>query len=122
MVERSVHAAANGVRSDDAGPDVNVLDEKVLVVSVHEAGAATLDDVQNSSTSIEQSAHVGTNPIRHASVQLARQQLRVDARAALVGLGYRPAEAGKVVDLALERCRGTLEEVIREALRSCTRR
>jgi hypothetical protein len=91
-----------------------------------EIETAAVEDLMNSSTSIEQSAHVGTNdPQRGApsrSGRLSREQLRVDARAGLVSLGYRPAEAGKAVDLALRRIGdASLEELLREALRCCAR-
>jgi hypothetical protein len=57
------------------------------------------------------SAHVGKPD---------RERLRADARAALVGLGYKAGEAGVAVDLAMRRGDAmTIEDVIRAALRSC---
>lgn len=58
-------------------------------------------------------------PDRREHRRLDHEQRRVDARRALVGLGYRAPAAGKAVDLALGRVPdGTLEELIRESLRS----
>lgn len=70
------------------------------------------------------SAHVGTNSPQRSTSAISgdepeREKRRVDARAALVGLGYRLGEAGEAVDLALRRQGdGRLEDIIREALRS----
>ncbi len=81
----------------------------------------------DTSTPIEPSAHVGTpEPEPSARDEATTEQrfdlerLRVDARSAVVELGFRAPQAGKAVDLALRRLgRVPLEEILREALRSC---
>ena len=81
------------------------------------------------STPVEESAHVGTNlpqrdalPPGETSCRFERERIRVEARTALTGLGFRPAEAGKAVNLALERLGSApLEAIIREALHCCAR-
>jgi hypothetical protein len=49
------------------------------------------------------------------------ERMRIQARLALTTLGYRAGTAGKAVDVALRSGNRTLEAVIREALRSCSR-
>ena len=70
------------------------------------------------------SAHVGTNvPQQSASrpsAQLSKfehERLRADARSALIDLGYRAGEAGKAVDAVMRSDEGTIDEILREALR-----
>ncbi len=94
-----------------------------------QAGLAEIDPTRtlDTSTPIEPSAHVGTpdpKPVpqdNHAADRRFEiERLRVDARSALVTLGFRSPQAGKAVDLALRRLgRVPLEDILREALRSC---
>jgi hypothetical protein len=131
---------------DETVPDETVPDETVPDETVPEAVSTIVDrddqmprsatragvSAEDSSTPIERSAHVGTNaaqandraddePPPRVLSKLEREQLRAEARQALVSLGFRRADAGRAVDLALTRVASplSLEAVIREALRSC---
>lgn len=134
QLARDQAAHDHAARDQDQQADVHSSSGKDVAAALASVAPANTCEVSSANTSrpIEPSAHVGTNFLQQrdaASAQapsrrFERERMRVEARTALTGLGYRPAEAGKAVNLALERLGATaaLEDIIREALRCCCRR
>jgi hypothetical protein len=128
IIERSAHVGTNQRHADETVS--HQLSRRRFATDEDAPSTTTEPDptgLFHGSTPIEPTAHVGTNQAHtegpSRSGRFACEQLRVDARAALIRLGYRPAEAGKAVDLGLRRVGGgSLEELLREALRCCGRR
>ncbi len=121
------HSAAHlFVRRQDVSYDRSVANDE----SAANDHSTNSEPTPNTSISIEPSAHAGTNSLQatvprdaEPSARFERERIRVEARSALTGLGFRPAQAGEAVKLAIERLgEAPLEDIIREALRCCPRR